>query len=140
MGGAIAELLRKSGCDVTLVTPASEISSYTAKTLEQHAIQKRLLELGVSLETAHNLRSVSSSTAEIECIYTGRVREIECFASVLVTMRTPLDTLWKSNPNLDRIGDVIGSINYSSCNLQWTPLCPRVGQAQQVTKYLFAEN
>jgi dimethylamine/trimethylamine dehydrogenase len=108
MGGAIAELLRKSGCDVTIVTPASEISSYTAKTLEQHAIQKRLLELGVSLETAHNLRSVSSSTAEIECIYTGRVREIECFASVLVTMRTPLDTLWKSNPNLDRIGDVIG--------------------------------
>jgi dimethylamine/trimethylamine dehydrogenase len=108
MGGAIAELLRKSGCDVTLVTPASEISSYTAKTLEQHAIQKRLLELGVSLETAHNLRSVSSSTAEIECIYTGRVRELECFASVLVTMRTPLDTLWKSNPNLDRIGDVMG--------------------------------
>jgi dimethylamine/trimethylamine dehydrogenase len=108
MGGAIAELLRKSGCDVTIVTPASEISSYTAKTLEQHAIQKRLLELGVSLETAHNLRSVSSSTAEIECIYTGRVREIECFASVLVTMRTPIDTLWKSNPNLDRIGDVMG--------------------------------
>jgi dimethylamine/trimethylamine dehydrogenase len=108
MGGAIAELLRKSGCDVTIVTPASEISSYTAKTLEQHAIQKRLLELGVSLETAHNLRSVSASTAEIECIYTGRVREIECFASVLVTMRTPIDTLWKSNPNLDRIGDVMG--------------------------------
>ena len=64
--------------------------------------------MAVSLETAHNLRSVSSSTAEIECIYTGRVRELECFASVLVTMRTPLDTLWKSNPNLDRIGDVMG--------------------------------
>ena len=51
---------------------------------------------------------MSSSTAEIECIYTGRVIEIECFASVLVTMRTPIDTLWKSNPNLDRIGDVMG--------------------------------
>ena len=108
MGGAIAELLRKSGCEVTLVTPASEISSYTTKTLEQHAIQKKLLEIGVSLEMSHNLKSVRSYSAELECIYTGRTKEIECSATILVTMRVPVDDLWKSNPKLDRIGDAMG--------------------------------
>ena len=108
MGGAIAELLRKSGCEVTLVTPASEISSYTTKTLEQHAIQKKLLEIGVSLEMSHNLKSVRPSSAELECIYTGRTKEIDCSATILVTMRVPVDDLWKSNPKLDRIGDAMG--------------------------------
>ena len=46
MGGAIAEKLRRDGCEVTLVTPAAEVSSWTHNTLDQHAVQKQLMGLG----------------------------------------------------------------------------------------------
>ena len=43
MGGVIAELLRKENYAVTLVTPSSLVSSFTKASLEQHAIQAKLL-------------------------------------------------------------------------------------------------
>ena len=46
LGGVIAELCRKNGCEVTLVTPAAVVSSWTAHTLEQEMIQSGLLEKG----------------------------------------------------------------------------------------------
>jgi dimethylamine/trimethylamine dehydrogenase len=108
MGGAIAEKLRRDGCDVTLVTPASEVSSWTHNTLDQHAIQKQLLELGVTILTAQNLARLRPGEADIECIYTGTARTIPCATAVLVTMRRPVDTLWQVVPDATRIGDLLG--------------------------------
>ena len=88
---------------------------------------------------SHNLKSVRSSSAELECIYTGRTKEIECTATILVTMRIPVDDLWKSNHKLDRIGDAMGPSTIGCCNLQWAPLCEG-SVTQQLTKYLFDEN
>jgi dimethylamine/trimethylamine dehydrogenase len=46
LGGVLAERLRLEGLDVTLVTRADRVSAWTVKTLEQHAIQTRVLGLG----------------------------------------------------------------------------------------------
>jgi dimethylamine/trimethylamine dehydrogenase len=49
LGAVLAEKLRSEGLDVTLVTPADRVSAWTVNTLEQHAIQKRVLDLGVEV-------------------------------------------------------------------------------------------
>ncbi|MFK7762416.1 MAG: FAD-dependent oxidoreductase [Roseobacter sp.] len=108
MGGAIAEQLRRAGCDVTLVTPAGEVSAWTENTLDQHAIQKQLLELGVRIVTSHNVTAIRPGSIDVACIYTEATRSIDCAAAVLVTMRSPVDDLWQARPDLVRIGDALG--------------------------------
>jgi dimethylamine/trimethylamine dehydrogenase len=93
MGGVLAELLAREGKQVTLVTPAAYASAWTVNTMEQPRIQRRLLELGVTLELSHILRGASASGARVECIYTARERELPCDTLVLVTSRLPNDGL-----------------------------------------------
>jgi dimethylamine/trimethylamine dehydrogenase len=93
LGGVLAELLVSEGRSVTLVTPAARISEWTVNTMEQPRIQRRLLELGVVLETSHALVGVSDGAATIACEYTRREREVACDSVVLVTARLPLDEL-----------------------------------------------
>ena len=107
MGGAISEKLRRDGCDVTLVTPAAEVSSWTHNTLDQHAVQKQLMELGVRIVTTHNLIVIRSNAVDLSCVYTGTSKTLDCSATVLVTMRQPVDDLWQAYPDLIRIGDVL---------------------------------
>ena len=63
MGGAMAEMLRQRGLDVTLVTPAPLVSNWTVNTLEQPKIQSRLLELGVSIRANEALVAFREQTA-----------------------------------------------------------------------------
>lgn len=107
MGGAISEKLRRDGCEVTLVTPAAEVSSWTHNTLDQHAVQKQLMELGVRIVTTHNLTVIRSNAVDLSCVYTGTSKTLDCAATVLVTMRQPVDDLWQAYPDLIRIGDVL---------------------------------
>ena len=107
MGGAISEKLRRDGCEVTLVTPAAEGSSWTHNTLDQHAVQKQLMELGVRIVTTHNLTVIRSNAVDLSCVYTGTSKTLDCSATVLVTMRQPVDDLWQAYPDLIRIGDVL---------------------------------
>jgi dimethylamine/trimethylamine dehydrogenase len=107
MGGAIAEKLRYAGCEVTLVTPAGEVSSWTHNTLDQHAVQKRLLELGVKIMTSHNLMSVRRGAVDVACVFTERSQTLDCATTVLVTMRAPVDDLWQTRSDLTRIGDAL---------------------------------
>lgn len=107
MGGAISEKLRRDGCEVTLVTPAAEVSSWTHNTLDQHAVQKQLMELGVRVVTTHNLTVIRSNAVDLSCVYTGTSKTLDCSATVLVTMRQPVDDLWQAYPDLIRIGDVL---------------------------------
>ena len=108
MGGAIAEKLRRAGCEVTLVTPAGEVSAWTHNTLDQHAIQKQLLDLGVRILTARNLTALRPGAVDVSCIYTDATQTLDCAATVLVTMRTPVDDLWLARQELTRIGDALG--------------------------------
>jgi dimethylamine/trimethylamine dehydrogenase len=93
MGSAIAELLVKDGYAVTLVTPEPEVAAWTHKTMEQHRIQARLLDLGVQLVVAHAADRVTGDGLVVRCTYVGRERMIEGDAVVLVTSRLPTDEL-----------------------------------------------
>ncbi len=113
MGGLIAEKLRNAGHDVTLVTPATEVSAWTVDTLEQHAIQSRLMALGVGIVTAHNMTGLSDGAATLRCIYSGQTRQIVCSTFIPVTMRMPRDDLARALRKLDNpppfavIGDAL---------------------------------
>ncbi|HQX85034.1 MAG TPA: FAD-dependent oxidoreductase, partial [Aestuariivirga sp.] len=109
MGGVIAELLRKEDYAVTLVTPFYLVSSFTKASLEQHAIQSRLLGLDVKVEANQGLASVSAGHVTLACVFTGRIRELEAGSVVLVTARNVRDHLFQTAAekinNLACIGD-----------------------------------
>jgi dimethylamine/trimethylamine dehydrogenase len=91
MGGVLAELLRRDGRRVTLVTPAATVSAWSDHTMEQHRVQARLLDLGVEVATSTGLESSQAGGVRLACTYTGRERELACDALLLVTGRLPLD-------------------------------------------------
>jgi dimethylamine/trimethylamine dehydrogenase len=96
LGAILAEKLRVNGLDVTLVTPADRVSAWTANTLEQHAIQKRILELGVALRLNANIIEFNGAAAALECTYTGRQSSLAAAAIVTITSRLPNDELAQS--------------------------------------------
>ena len=93
LGGVLAELLAREGCAVTLVTPEPLVSAWTVNTLEQPRIQRRLLELGVTLRTQEALTAVGTGEASVACTVTGRAEHLACDAVVQVTGRLPEDRL-----------------------------------------------
>ncbi len=110
MGGVIAEKLRQAGLNVTLVTPANEISTWTTHTEEQHRIQERVLGLGIVVETGATLTSVNETSARLESIYTGQSRDIEAASVVMITSRIPQDDLYYAlvdRIDIQRIGDCL---------------------------------
>jgi len=93
LGGVLAELLAREGRQVTLVTPAASVSAWSANTMEQVRIQRRLLELDVALETSHAVLGAAAGAVQVACAYTGRERELPADALLLVTARLPNDAL-----------------------------------------------
>ncbi len=117
MGTVLAELVRKTGVSVTLVTPEDTVSSWGLFTYDRWRAQTKLMELGIDLITARNISTFDGNSATLECQYTGQKGTIEVEALVLVTARTPNDGLYqeltdkiaggaKGSPkSLKRIGD-----------------------------------
>jgi dimethylamine/trimethylamine dehydrogenase len=93
MGGVMAELMAEKGFRTTYVTPASEASTWTRNTMEQHFIQTRLLEKGVEIRAFASLDAIEPGVAVTSCVFTGRTTRIEADAVVLVTARLPNETL-----------------------------------------------
>jgi dimethylamine/trimethylamine dehydrogenase len=93
MGSTIAELLVREGFLVSFVTPEPEVAAWTHKTMEQHRIQARLLDLGVWVVASHTKERVTADGLVVSCVYTGRERVIESDAAVLVTSRLPNEAL-----------------------------------------------
>ncbi|HEX7109930.1 MAG TPA: FAD-dependent oxidoreductase [Aestuariivirga sp.] len=112
MGGVIAELLRRESYEVTLVTPSYLVSSFTKGSLEQHAIQAKLLGLNVRIEANSAVQVIAGDHVTLGCVFTGRTRELEAGSVILVTARNVRDQLYQSSvdkiPNLSRIGDCFG--------------------------------
>jgi len=94
MGGVLAELLAAQGAEVTLLTPAAHVSSWTNNTLEQASIHARLVELGVEVVLNRALVRIEGGRAESECVYSGRSRTHEVDALVMVASRVGDDALW----------------------------------------------
>jgi dimethylamine/trimethylamine dehydrogenase len=95
MGGVLAELLARAGRRVALVTPAVCASSWTTNTMEQHRIQRRLLELEVDIVASHAVIATTAATVRAACVFTGREREIPADAAVFVTARLPEDAVYR---------------------------------------------
>jgi dimethylamine/trimethylamine dehydrogenase len=93
MAGVLAELLVRERFTVTLVTPAAVASAWTFNTMEQHKIQARLLDLGVSIVASKVLMGVEQRRATLACAFTGRQSVMETDALVLVTARLPRNGL-----------------------------------------------
>ncbi len=95
MGGVLAELLVQKGAHVTLVTPSAYVSDWTNNTLEQGAIHRRLVELGVRIELNRAITVVGNGTVETACANTGTAGELAADAVVLVTAQKSDDALWR---------------------------------------------
>jgi dimethylamine/trimethylamine dehydrogenase len=96
LGAVLAEKLRMQGLKVTLVTPAERVSSWTVNTLEQHIIQKHLMDLGVGIELSRNLIEFDGSQVALQCAYTDRISMMSAGSVVTVTARLPNDELAQS--------------------------------------------
>jgi dimethylamine/trimethylamine dehydrogenase len=94
LGGVMAEKLRGDGCQVTLITPAATASSWTHNTMEQYRIQRKLIELGVTIMPSRNLSKIRSGTVVTSCVYTDTEQEHSCDATMLVTSRQPNNGLY----------------------------------------------
>jgi len=93
IGGVLAELLVTEGYAVTLVTPAPRVSEWSVNTLEQHRIQRRLLELGVTLALSTTLVAAGGGGATVACTYTEVERNLACDTVLLVTARLPQEEI-----------------------------------------------
>ncbi|HEX4150736.1 MAG TPA: FAD-dependent oxidoreductase [Steroidobacteraceae bacterium] len=121
LGGVIAEKLRSEGIDVTLVTPAAYASAWTINTLEQFAIQRRLLELGVSIRTNGNLVGFDGERAVLACTFTGRLSHVPAASVVTVTSRLPNDGLAVAlavNPDRLAQAGIASVVSIGDC---WAP-------------------
>ena len=93
-GNVIAEKLRKAGCKVTIVTPASETASYLFLTLEQPHVLARLVQLGVGIVRLKKLSEIREGYVKLSCVYGGVGQELRADNVVLVTERQPEDLLY----------------------------------------------
>ena len=87
MGGVMAEFLRKEGCDVTIITPSAYLSDWTNNTLEQHAIHKKLAEMGVEIVLNRGVTAIGSGHVVSNCVYTDTDAQYGCDAVVMVASR-----------------------------------------------------
>lgn len=104
MGGVIAEKCVESGCrDVVYLSPDPMVSLWTENTLEQHRIQKRLLDIGVKLELNRSLVQGANNILTSECVYTGSQNTHGCDVLILVTERLPNDSIYLEIENSNQL-------------------------------------
>jgi len=102
MGGVLAELLAEQGYSVSLVTPAPLISYWSQFTLEQERIQSKLMKLGVKLYPQTVLSEIKKDSVGLSNTVSGNEIELPRDGIVLVSDRTPNDSLYQSlKPALD---------------------------------------
>lgn len=94
MGGVLAELCAREGCDVTLVTPSAFVSDWTRNTLEQGAIHRRLVEAGVKIVLNTGVTKVLPDGVETNCAYTDARGQLGCEGVVIVASRRANDALY----------------------------------------------
>jgi len=95
MGGCLAEVLRKQGVDVTIVTPAAGVSAWTFMNNESEEIRQRMTDLGVKTVFEYHVTDFEDGTLKLSSIYPrGDARSIECRSLVIVGNRTANDGLY----------------------------------------------
>ncbi|NIB38304.1 FAD-dependent oxidoreductase [Pseudomaricurvus alkylphenolicus] len=95
MGGCLAEKYMNAGHSVTLVTPATSVSEWTALTDEQWFVQTKLLQSGVNIITTQQLTKVEAKTLELACVYSGKSQTLSFDTLILATARMPKNELFE---------------------------------------------
>lgn len=93
LGGVLAELLAREGHDVHLVTPASQVSSWTANTLEVAKVNRRVLEASVTVHCNDAVTAVRPDHVVVANAYTAQETELAADSVVMVTSRLPAEAL-----------------------------------------------
>ena len=107
MGSCLAELLRKRGIEVTIVTPANAISAWTFMNNELGNIRVRMIELGIGTVFEQYLTGFSDGVANLASVYPGGdVSSIDCGALIVVGVRSGNDRLFQElNSDAGRLAD-----------------------------------
>ncbi|WP_431299238.1 NAD(P)-binding protein [Tabrizicola sp. BL-A-41-H6] len=95
MGSVIAEVLVARGCAVDFFTPAAKVAEWSENTLEQAIIMRRLLELGVKVQTGKVPDRIGKAEVTVACVWTGAEVQMRADAVVMVTSRSPHDGLYQ---------------------------------------------
>ncbi len=93
MANVLADLLASQGKAVIYVTPSDSVAPFTAYTMEQGRITKRLLEQGARILNGQELEDFKAGQAQLSCVYTEREIRVEAASLLLVTSRAPNDGL-----------------------------------------------
>jgi len=94
MGGVLAERCIEAGLKVTLVTPASVPSAWTANTLEVLPIARKLARLGVTVIANTNIQSFRNGCAVLMSHLTGKSSQCEARSLISITARLPTEHLY----------------------------------------------
>jgi dimethylamine/trimethylamine dehydrogenase len=94
IGGVLAELLARHGCQVSLVTPAPLISYWSQFTLEQEHIQHKLMQLGVQLYPQHVLSQIEHDCVRLINTVSGKGLELQRDGVVVVSDRISNDSMY----------------------------------------------
>jgi dimethylamine/trimethylamine dehydrogenase len=108
LGAVIASALAAGDAEVTVVTGAAMVASWSYNTDEQVFTQRRLMREGVKLEPLTSLAAVGEKSVELSCVYTGDTRELLADHVVMVTSREPNDALYTElceEIDITRVGD-----------------------------------
>ena len=84
LGGVLADHLSDLGFDIVFVTPANNVSPWCENTLEQHRIQRSLINKNIDLKFGYVISEISEDRVEFECNYTREKTRCDhpiCFAS-----------------------------------------------------------
>ena len=92
--GVIAEKLLEQCDNVTLVTPAADVSVWTHNTLEQETIEHHLHSLGIAIVEKHELTGIRKNKAVFRHVSSGKPFEGESDTLVMVTARRPQHGLY----------------------------------------------
>jgi dimethylamine/trimethylamine dehydrogenase len=121
LGAVLAEKLRKDGHEVTLVTPSDRVSAWTINTLEQYAIHKRTLDLGIEILLSHNVVGFDGSRVIAECTITGRRKFLDAASVVTLTAREPNEELALQLQGLSKEVEAAGIVSVASIGDCWVP-------------------
>ena len=96
MGSCLAELLRKRGHEVTIVTSANAVSAWTFMNNEMGNIRERIMSLGISTVFENYLTQFTDGVATLTSVYQGGdTRSIECGSLVIVGIKKGSDSLYQ---------------------------------------------
>jgi len=121
LGAVLAEKLRSESREVTLITPADRVSAWTVNTLEQHAIQKRILELGIEVLVNRNVVEFDGTQIVLECTFTGRQTTVSAASVVTLTSRLPNEELAQSLGAMLEATNAAGIVSITSIGDCWAP-------------------